>query len=178
MMLIYNYWNFIFHNAQNFTWIILLGFESSPFFFLSYFYQFLCEVEFIIFLYTIRFINIMYLSLFNLTVKWLKRKVRCLNPYMLRVLQKELYSFQKYRILVCMTYLEQFGEAWCMNFRKLTEPPYLNSIEWSKWHVFFVDERVVPKDHVDSNYKLANDGFLSKVNCWSIFNYHVYIIFT
>ncbi|KAI4307053.1 hypothetical protein L6164_030283 [Bauhinia variegata] len=47
--------------------------------------------------------------------------------------------------------------------RKLVEPPYVGSIEWSKWHVFWVDERVVPKDHLDSNYKLAHDGFLSKV---------------
>ncbi|KAL6656369.1 hypothetical protein ACP70R_007195 [Stipagrostis hirtigluma subsp. patula] len=47
--------------------------------------------------------------------------------------------------------------------RKLTEPPYLESVDWSKWHVFWVDERVVPKDHEDSNYKLALDGFLSKV---------------
>ncbi|KAI4307055.1 hypothetical protein L6164_030285 [Bauhinia variegata] len=46
---------------------------------------------------------------------------------------------------------------------KLLEPPYADSIEWSKWHVFWVDERVVPKDHEDSNYKLAYDGFLSKV---------------
>ncbi|CAN6183064.1 unnamed protein product [Urochloa humidicola] len=46
---------------------------------------------------------------------------------------------------------------------KLTEPPYLESVDWSKWHVFWVDERVVPKDHEDSNYKLAYDGFLSKV---------------
>lgn len=43
------------------------------------------------------------------------------------------------------------------------EPPYLDSVDWSKWHVFWVDERVVPKDHEDSNYKLAYDGFLSKV---------------
>ncbi|XP_061360133.1 probable 6-phosphogluconolactonase 4, chloroplastic [Gastrolobium bilobum] len=47
--------------------------------------------------------------------------------------------------------------------RKLVEPPYVDSIEWSKWHVFWVDERVVPKDHLESNYKLAYDGFLSKV---------------
>ncbi|XP_062120010.1 probable 6-phosphogluconolactonase 4, chloroplastic isoform X2 [Humulus lupulus] len=47
--------------------------------------------------------------------------------------------------------------------RKLLEPPYLDSVDWSKWHVFWVDERVVPKDHEDSNYKLAYDGFLSKV---------------
>ncbi|RLM62302.1 putative 6-phosphogluconolactonase 3, chloroplastic [Panicum miliaceum] len=47
--------------------------------------------------------------------------------------------------------------------RKLTEPPYLEAVDWSKWHVFWVDERVVPKDHADSNYKLASDEFLSKV---------------
>ncbi|KAJ1379316.1 NagB/RpiA transferase-like [Sesbania bispinosa] len=47
--------------------------------------------------------------------------------------------------------------------RKLVESPYANSIEWSKWHVFWVDERVVPKDHLESNYKLAYDGFISKV---------------
>jgi len=40
----------------------------------------------------------------------------------------------------------------------------VNSIDWSKWHVFWVDERVVPKDHPDSNYKLAYDNFLSKVS--------------
>ncbi|KAK6936633.1 Glucosamine/galactosamine-6-phosphate isomerase, partial [Dillenia turbinata] len=46
---------------------------------------------------------------------------------------------------------------------KLVESPYLETVDWGKWHVFWVDERVVPKDHVDSNYKLAYDGFLSKV---------------
>nr|AFK49527.1 unknown [Medicago truncatula] len=47
--------------------------------------------------------------------------------------------------------------------RKLVEPPYCDTIDWSKWHIFLVDERVVPKTHVDSNYKLANDSFISKV---------------
>jgi 6-phosphogluconolactonase len=51
-----------------------------------------------------------------------------------------------------------------LGFRKLVEAPYVDSIDWSKWHVFWVDERVVPKDHPDSNYKLAFDGFLSKVH--------------
>lgn len=39
----------------------------------------------------------------------------------------------------------------------------IDSVDWSKWHVFWVDERVVPKDHEDSNYKLAYDDFLSMV---------------
>ncbi|CAL5000155.1 unnamed protein product [Urochloa decumbens] len=47
--------------------------------------------------------------------------------------------------------------------RKLAEPPYLEAVDWSRWHVFWVDERVVPKDHADSNYKLASDEFLSKI---------------
>jgi 6-phosphogluconolactonase len=42
-------------------------------------------------------------------------------------------------------------------------------VDWSRWHVFWADERVVPKDHADSNYKLAMDGFLSKVLAWIIF---------
>ncbi|KAK9292262.1 hypothetical protein L1049_020226 [Liquidambar formosana] len=57
--------------------------------------------------------------------------------------------------------------------RKLLESPYIDSVDWSKWHVFWVDERVVPKDHPDSNYKLAYDGFLSKVG---ILPDHVYAI--
>ncbi|RDX82131.1 putative 6-phosphogluconolactonase 4, chloroplastic [Mucuna pruriens] len=47
--------------------------------------------------------------------------------------------------------------------RKLVEPHYSNTILWSKWHIFWVEEKVVPKNHVDSNYKLAYDGFISKV---------------
>ncbi|XP_073011895.1 probable 6-phosphogluconolactonase 4, chloroplastic [Typha latifolia] len=55
------------------------------------------------------------------------------------------------------------GGSLIKSLRKLLESPYLESVDWSRWHVFWVDERVVPKDHEDSNYKLAFDGFLSKV---------------
>lgn len=46
---------------------------------------------------------------------------------------------------------------------KLVEAPYKESLDWSKWYVFWLDERVVPKNHPDSNYLLAYDHFLSKV---------------
>lgn len=36
------------------------------------------------------------------------------------------------------------------------------SIDWTKWHVFFADERIVPLDHDDSNYKLQNTEFFSQ----------------
>ncbi|GAV89617.1 Glucosamine_iso domain-containing protein [Cephalotus follicularis] len=65
------------------------------------------------------------------------------------------------------------GGSLIKSLRKLVEPPYVDSIDWSKWHVFWVDERVVPKDHEDSNYKLAFDGFLSQV---PILPGHVYAI--
>ncbi|KAK6933686.1 Glucosamine/galactosamine-6-phosphate isomerase, partial [Dillenia turbinata] len=55
------------------------------------------------------------------------------------------------------------GGSLIKSLRKLAESPYLEKVDWGKWHVFWVDERVVPKDHADSNYKLAYDGFLSKV---------------
>ncbi|CAH2044327.1 unnamed protein product [Thlaspi arvense] len=55
------------------------------------------------------------------------------------------------------------GGSLIKSLRKLVEPPYVDSIDWSRWHFFWVDERVVPKNHDDSNYKLAYDCFLSKV---------------
>ncbi|KAK6921889.1 Glucosamine/galactosamine-6-phosphate isomerase [Dillenia turbinata] len=46
---------------------------------------------------------------------------------------------------------------------KLCKAPYNRTIDWAKWYIFWADERVVAKNHVDSNYKLAKDGLLSKV---------------
>ncbi|KAK4480532.1 hypothetical protein RD792_013608 [Penstemon davidsonii] len=55
------------------------------------------------------------------------------------------------------------GGSLVKSLRKLAEPPYVDSVDWSKWNVFWVDERVVPKDHPDSNYLLAYNVFLSKI---------------
>ncbi|KAJ4915683.1 putative 6-phosphogluconolactonase 1 [Raphanus sativus] len=47
---------------------------------------------------------------------------------------------------------------------KLIEPPYNKIVDWAKWYVFWAEERAVAKTHDDSNYKLAKDNLLSKVN--------------
>jgi len=38
-----------------------------------------------------------------------------------------------------------------------------NRIDWPKWEIYFGDERTVPPDHPDSNYRMANEAMLSKV---------------
>jgi 6-phosphogluconolactonase len=36
-------------------------------------------------------------------------------------------------------------------------------IQFEKWHIFFADERAVPLDHEDSNYRLLKDELLDKI---------------
>ncbi|XP_022984930.1 probable 6-phosphogluconolactonase 4, chloroplastic [Cucurbita maxima] len=55
------------------------------------------------------------------------------------------------------------GGSLVKSLRKLVEPPYMDSVEWSKWHVFWLDEKTIPKDQDGCNYKLAYDYFLSQV---------------
>lgn len=46
----------------------------------------------------------------------------------------------------------------------LGSSPYRDDIPWPPMHFFWADERCVPPDHPDSNYKLAFDAFLSGVS--------------
>lgn len=48
-------------------------------------------------------------------------------------------------------------------FARLAEEPYRGRIPWERLEVFWADERCVPPDDPQSNYKLADDLLLSKV---------------
>lgn len=46
----------------------------------------------------------------------------------------------------------------------LASPPYRDRIDWARLHLFWADERCVPWDHRDSNYRLVYDMLLTKVS--------------
>ena len=48
-------------------------------------------------------------------------------------------------------------------FRILAEKPFADAIPWRSIYFFWGDERCVPPDHPDSNYRMAWENLLSKV---------------
>ena len=48
-------------------------------------------------------------------------------------------------------------------YERLASQPYASRIPWSGWHVFWGDERCVPPDDPDSNYRMAKEALLDRV---------------
>ncbi len=49
-------------------------------------------------------------------------------------------------------------------FTHLSNPAYAAQVDWKRVHLFWSDERSVPPDHPDSNYRMAMDAGLAKVS--------------
>ena len=49
-------------------------------------------------------------------------------------------------------------------YEELARQPISKRIDWQKTHIFWGDERYLPPDHPDSNYALAFQAFVSKVD--------------
>jgi 6-phosphogluconolactonase len=48
-------------------------------------------------------------------------------------------------------------------FEQLSMDPFAHGIDWHHCEIFFSDERFVPPDSPESNFRLAHDALLSKV---------------
>lgn len=48
-------------------------------------------------------------------------------------------------------------------YRALGSSTNANLLTWGPWHIFWSDERCVPPDHADSNYRMAKEAFLDLV---------------
>lgn len=48
-------------------------------------------------------------------------------------------------------------------YRLLGQPPYSLTIPWPRLHIFWGDERCVPPDHAESNFRQANELWLENV---------------
>ena len=46
----------------------------------------------------------------------------------------------------------------------LGQPPLIGRVPWSRVHFFWGDERCVPPDHADSNYKMAFETLLARLS--------------
>jgi 6-phosphogluconolactonase len=48
-------------------------------------------------------------------------------------------------------------------YARLAAPPFVDRVPWDRTWVFFGDERCVPPEHGESNYRMASEALLSKV---------------
>ncbi|XP_020549151.1 probable 6-phosphogluconolactonase 5, chloroplastic [Sesamum indicum] len=90
-----------------------------------------------------------------------------LAPYVSQLSQKAISETGAFCVVLS-------GGTLIHTLRKLTQSPHKELVNWARWFIFWVDERVVPLDNPDSNYFLARNDFLSKVPIPSKNIHHIY----
>ncbi|HEV8721753.1 MAG TPA: 6-phosphogluconolactonase [Candidatus Binatia bacterium] len=49
-------------------------------------------------------------------------------------------------------------------YASLADPEYRNRLDWSRVHLFWGDERCVPPDHPESNFRMVQEALLSNIS--------------
>src|ERR1700675_2554096 len=73
--------------------------------------------------------------------------------------------------LCCLALASERSFAVCLSggstprrlYERLAQPAIASRFPWGRVHWFWGDERFVPHDHPDSNYRMAHDALLSRV---------------
>jgi 6-phosphogluconolactonase len=55
------------------------------------------------------------------------------------------------------------GATPALTYGRLAQAPFVDAMPWDKTWIFFGDERMVPADHPESNFRMADERLLSKV---------------
>src|SRR5207248_4498878 len=55
------------------------------------------------------------------------------------------------------------GATPASTYMRLAQAPFVDTMPWDRTFVFFGDERVVPPDHPESNFRMAYAQLLAKV---------------
>ena len=76
-----------------------------------------------------------------------------------RAIEQTLHSAQP--CYVALTGGETARSFYAVISARLAAEPPLQQLAWERVHFFFGDERAVPPDHPDSNYKMAAESLLS-----------------
>jgi 6-phosphogluconolactonase len=63
------------------------------------------------------------------------------------------------RFLFCLA----GGETPRATYARLALPSFSERVRWDRTWIFFGDERCVPPEHAESNYRMANEALLSRV---------------
>jgi 6-phosphogluconolactonase len=55
------------------------------------------------------------------------------------------------------------GATPALTYARLAQAPFVTAMPWDKTWIFFGDERMVPPDHPESNFRMADERLLSKI---------------
>ncbi|RAL12131.1 6-phosphogluconolactonase [Aspergillus homomorphus CBS 101889] len=83
-----------------------------------------------------------------------------LRPYVLRIQNSALSRHDTFRVAVSGGSLPKVLAQALLSPGNGSQE---DTAQFSKWEIFFADERAVPLDHEDSNYRLLKDELLDKI---------------